>query len=59
MLLLIHPVTGDVFAADKGDGDIARYLILDGYNPVGPKGQAAAKKIREEAAASRPIQLLR
>jgi hypothetical protein len=49
-LLLIHPKTADVFMARKGDGRIVRHLILDGYEPIGPKGQAAAKLIREQAA---------
>lgn len=49
LLVLIHPRTGDMFVARPGDGHIARSLILEGYNPIGPRGQAAAKVIREGA----------
>ncbi len=51
VLLLIHPQTGDVFMAKKGEGRLARHLILEGYNPIGPRGQEAARKIREQAKA--------
>ena len=46
ILLLIHPQTDDVVACKKGEGALARSLILDGYEPVGPRGKAAAAKIR-------------
>ena len=49
ILLLIHPSTGDVQSIRKGEGAVARALILDGYEPVGPRGQAAAAKIRAAA----------
>ena len=49
VLVLIHPETADVFVARKGDGLVARALILDGYNPIGPRGQAAAALIRQQA----------
>lgn len=46
-LLLIHPETADVVICRVGEGSLARGLIIDGYNPIGPKGKAAAKRIRE------------
>lgn len=49
ILLLIHPHTGDVISVHKGEGDIGRAAILNGYNPIGPKGQDAAEKIRAAA----------
>lgn len=52
LLVLIHPKTGDLFAARKGDGPLARALILDGYNPIGPRGKAAADIIRAQAVQS-------
>lgn len=45
-LALIHPVTGDFIICTKGEGVLARALILAGYEPIGPKGQAAARLIR-------------
>lgn len=51
-LLLIHPQTGLAIMATTGEGRLARALILAGYEPVGPKGQAAAKVIREQAGVS-------
>ena len=48
-LLLIHPATGDTFMAREGEGPTVRALILDGYQPIGPKGQAAAAVIRDQA----------
>lgn len=48
VLLLIHPTTGTAITIRKGEGRLARALILDGFNPVGPRGQAAAKIIREQ-----------
>ena len=53
-LLLIHPKTAAVFMAGKGDGAIARHLILDGYEPVGPRGKAAAATIRQQHADTQP-----
>lgn len=50
MLLLIHPTTGSVIACRKGEGDVARALILDGFEPVGPRGQQAARKLRAASA---------
>jgi hypothetical protein len=52
LLLLIHPETGDVVSIKPGDGALARALILDGYNPIGPKGLAAAAAIRAANAPS-------
>lgn len=49
MLLLIHPKTGDVATFRKGEGHLAQAYILEGYEPVGPRGQAAAKIIRDRA----------
>lgn len=46
VLVMIHPKTGDMFVAGPGEGALARALILEGYNPIGPRGQAAAAKIR-------------
>lgn len=51
ILLLIHPTTGDVVALKKGEGGLFRPLVLDGYEPVGPRGKAAAEKIRAARAA--------
>ena len=51
LLVLIHPTTGDVFAAHPGDGNLAYALILEGYEPIGPQGQAAAARVREVAVA--------
>lgn len=46
MLLLIHPKTGTAVMCRPGEGKLARDLILDGFEPVGPRGQAAAARIR-------------
>jgi len=46
ILLLIHPVTADVVVYHRGEGLLAKALILEGYNPIGPRGLAAAKIIR-------------
>jgi hypothetical protein len=51
ILLLIHPQTDDVVACHKGEGALARGLILDGYEPVGPRGKEAAAKIRANSEA--------
>lgn len=48
LLLVVHP-TGDVVACRRGEGALACQLILDGYEPVGLRGQAAAASIRAEA----------
>lgn len=49
VLLLIHPQSGQAIACQRGEGKLARALILDGFNPIGPRGQAAAKAIRAAA----------
>lgn len=48
-LLLIHPTEGTAIICGKGEGALARALILDGFEPVGPRGQAAAAAIRANA----------
>lgn len=50
VLAMIHPATGDLMICRPGEGRLARALILEGYNPIGPRGQAAAARIRAEAA---------
>ena len=54
LLVLIHPTTGDTFIARRGEGNLAYQAILDGYEPIGPQGQALAAKMREIAAAQGP-----
>lgn len=49
VLLLIHPATGDVCICRPGEGRMGRHMILDGYNPIGPHGKAAAAVIRQQA----------
>jgi hypothetical protein len=48
---MIHPQTGDMLVARQGEGQLARAAILDGYNPIGPRGTAAARLIRQQAEA--------
>lgn len=50
MVMLIHPDTGDVqviVRSDENKMETFRYLVLNGYNPVGPNGQALAARLRE------------
>lgn len=49
VLVMIHPKTGDMFVARHGDGALARSLVLEGYEPIGPRGKAAAQRIRQAA----------
>lgn len=52
MILLIHPDTGTVYAIRRGDPsprEMFAYLVLQGYRPVGPRCQALAAQIRQEA----------
>lgn len=49
MVMLIHPDTGDVQTITKSTDDprgTFDYLVRAGYNPVGPKAQALAARIR-------------
>lgn len=49
MIMLIHPETGDVQVIRRSDTNkmaTFRDLVLDGYNPVGPRGQDLASRIR-------------
>lgn len=49
MILLIHPQTGDIQIITRQTPDprgTFRYLVLDGYKPVGPRCQKIAETAR-------------
>ena len=45
MILLIHSITGAVASIGRGEAVLFKALVLDGYRPVGPRGQVLAAKI--------------
>jgi len=59
VILLIHPTTGGVESiTDKTTRAREKFdcLVLEGYEPVGPKAQALAAKVREAARAKAQLE---
>lgn len=51
MILLVNPETGGAIGVSPGDRELFCGLVLGGWQPVGPKGQVIAARVRAKVTA--------